>query len=574
MAEHARLLAIEHEAVIRLGPNSLLQRLDENERLLREYNRATYAADRARRITPASEWILDNFYLIEEQIQTARRHFPRRYSRELPRLVSGRSVGLPRVYDIALGFVSHTDTQLEVESIAAVRNSYQVVTPLRLGELWAVPIMMRLALIENLRRITDRLNVNRHDRDLADLWASRLEAMAENQPSQIVVTVADMARAGLSLTSSFVAEFHQRLSRSSAAIPLARGWLDQKLAEHSLSVDQLVRADTQSQAADQVSISHTITGLRLLTTWDWRGFVESVSVVERILRTDPSDAYRQMDFTTRDSYRHAVESVARFGRIPEADVAEKAVRLAEDGARDNGRGDRRAHVGYYLIGAGRPRLEQGFALRWPLRVRFENAIRRFPMTYYVGGVGALTAIGAAGALLEGRLLGIPVRGLAILSPLLVLCCSQLAVAVVNWLSGIVTGPRLLPRLDYSEGVPPESRTMVVVPTLVPDAVAIAHLLETLEIHYLANRDSDLHFALLTDFPDADAETLPTDADLTERLRSGIAGLNERYGSKGRGHLLPVPPAPPVERVRAPMDGLRAQARKNLRIQRAPEGGRH
>ncbi|HEY5078868.1 MAG TPA: hypothetical protein VII43_03430, partial [Opitutaceae bacterium] len=534
MAEHARLLAIEHEVVIRPGANTLLQRLDENESRLRAYNQATYAADQARQITPASEWILDNFFLIEEQIQTARRHFPRRYSRELPRLVGGRSANLPRVYDIVLGFVSHTDTQLEAESIAAFLSSYQLVTPLTLGELWAVPIMMRLALIENLRRITDRLNVNRHDRDLADHWAGRLEETAENQLSQIVVTVADMARAALPFTSSFVAEFHQRLSRLSAAVPLTRGWLDQMLSENNQTVEQLVRAETQSQAADQVSISYTITGLRLLTMRDWRGFVESVSVVDRILRTDPADAYRQMDFTTRDSYRHAVESVARYGGLSEAEVAERAVRLAEAGARENGRGDRIAHVGFYLIGGGRPRLEEGLSLRWPLRTRFENAIRRFPMSYYAGGICALTAFGAAAAILEGRLLGIPVRFLAILLPLLVLCCSQLAVAILNWLSGIFTGPRLLPRLDFSEGVPPEARTMVVVPTLVPDAMAVGRLLEALEIHYLANRDPNLHFALLSDFPDADAETLPTDADLRERLRSGIAGLNERYGSKDGG----------------------------------------
>jgi cellobiose phosphorylase len=532
MAEHARLLAVEHDAVIQQGPNRLLQRLDENERLLSEYNRATYAADRARRITPASEWILDNFYMIEEQIQMARRHFPRRYSRELPRLVAGRSAGLPRVYDIVLGFVSRVDTQLDVASIGAFLNAYQVVTPLKLGELWAIPIMLRLALIENLRRITDRLNVNRHDRDLADRWAQRLEATAESQPSQVVVAVADMAREGLSLSSSFVAEFHQRLSRSSAAVPLARGWLDQRLAENGLTVEQLVRTETQSQAADQVSVSHTISGLRLLATWDWRGFVESVSAVERVLETDPSDAYRQMDFSTRDSYRHAVEAVARYGALAETVVASKAVRLAEEGAREHGRGDRSAHVGFYLVGPGRAGLEQGIRLRLPLRTALESAIRRFPVTYYMGSVIVLTALASAAALAEGRALAMPTRTLAILSPFLVLCCSQLAVAVVNWFSGIFTGPRLLPRLDYSGGLPPEARTMVVVPTLVPDAVGVARLLETIEIHFLANRDPNLHFALLTDFPDAGEETLPEDADLRQRLRDGIAGLNERYGQSG------------------------------------------
>jgi len=531
LTEHARLLAVGHESVILPGPNGLLSRLNENERLLREYNRATYTVDQARRITPASEWILDNFYLIEEQIQMARRHLPRRYSRELPRLVGGRSAGLPRVYDIVLGFVSHVDAQLEIESIAAFLSAYQVVTPLKLGELWAVPIMIRLALIENLRRITDRLKVGRRDRDLADEWALRLESTAENQPSRVVMVVADMARSDIPISSSFVAEFHQRLSRSATNVPLARSWLEQRLAEQHLTVDQLVRADIQRQAADQVSISHTITGLRMLSAWDWRGFVESESIVERILRTDPADVYRLMDFSTRDAYRHAVEAVARFGELAESDVAEKAIRLAEAGASEHGRDDRSAHVGYYLVGKGRLLLEAGHSLKWPMRIAIERMVLRFPMLFFLGGIASLTLLGTAAVLVESRELGISRRMLALFTPVLILCFSQLAVAVVNWLSTLAAGPRLLPRLDYSKGIEPESRTMVAVPTLVPDAEAVYRLLESIEIHYLSNRDANLHFALLTDFPDSSAETMPNDADLRSQLREGVAALNTKYGSK-------------------------------------------
>jgi len=531
LTEHGRLLAVGHESVILPGPNGLLARLNENERLLRDYNRETYTVDQARRITPASEWILDNFYLIEEQIQMARRHLPKRYSRELPRLVGGRSAGLPRVYDIVLGFVAHVDAQLEVDSIASFLSAYQVVTPLKLGELWAVPIMIRLALIENLRRITDRLNVSRADRDLADKWALLLESTAESQSSQVVSVVADMARSDTPITCSFVAELHQRLSRSAATVPLARSWLEGRLSEQHLTIEQLVREESQVQAADQVSVSHTITALRMLSAWDWRSFVESASIVERILRTDPADVYRTMDFATRDAYRHAVEAQARHGCLTESDVAEKAVALAEAGAREHGRGDRSAHVGFYLVAAGRPQIEAGCSLRWPVRTAIERAVLRFPLSFYLGGIVALTALGTAAVLLEGRSLGIPVRLLASFAPVLMLCFSQLGVAVLNWLSTVVTGPRLLPRLDYSGGIEPDSRTFVAVPTLVADAEAADRLLETIEIHYLSNLDDNLHFALLTDFPDADVETLPGDAQLRGRLRSGIEGLNARYGSR-------------------------------------------
>ncbi|HEY1847567.1 MAG TPA: hypothetical protein VGG37_00110, partial [Opitutaceae bacterium] len=532
LTEHARLLAVGHTAVSRPGPNALLARLDDNERVLRAYNRATYAVDQARRITPASEWILDNFYLIEEQIQMARRHLPRRYSRELPRLSGGRSDGLPRVYDIVLGYVTQVDGQLEMDAIAAFLAAYQVVTPLKLGELWAVPIMIRLALIENLRRITDRLSIGRRDRDTADEWAHRLETTAENQPSQVVMVVADMARSDIAMTSSFVAEFYQRLARSPAPAPLARSWLEQRLAEQHQTIEQLVRSDSQRQASDQVSTSNTVSGLRILGSWDWRSFVEGASLVERELRADPADVYCQMDFATRDAYRHAVEGIARSASLAESDAAEGAVRLAETAARAAGREDRTAHVGYYLIGRGRRSLEDALHARLPVRERVEAAVHSRPSSFYMGGIVLITVLGAGLVEAKGHTLGIPYWTLVAFAPVLLMCFSQLAVALVNWVASLVTGPHLLPRLDYSGGIPPESRTMVVVPTLVPDVATADHILESIEIHYLANRGPNLHFALLTDFVDAQTETLPGDVAVRARLRSGVEELNSRYNSEG------------------------------------------
>src|SRR6185295_7595434 len=251
----------------------------------------------------------DNFYLIEEQVQMARRHLPRNYSRELPRLVNGPSAGLPRVYDIVLELISHVDAQIDAGALSAFVASYQTVSSLKLGELWAIPIMLRLGLIENLQRITTRLTIAREDRDLADLCVDRLQAMAEQNPSHLVVVVADMATSDLPISSSFVAEFCQRLSRQSPVLHLARGWLEQRLGQHGLSIEQLVHLESQNQAADQVSVSHSIASLRFLSAMDWKDFVESLSLVDHTLRTDPTDVYREMDFLTRDRYRHAIETM-------------------------------------------------------------------------------------------------------------------------------------------------------------------------------------------------------------------------------------------------------------------------
>ena len=528
LVRHAQVLAGTHQVVTSLSPNRLLTRLDENEEILRAYNHATQAVGQTRQVTHAAEWLLDNFYLIEEQVQMARRHLPRGYSRELPQLVSGPSAGLPRVYGLVLELISHVDAEIDGEPLRAFIAAYQTISALKLGELWAIPIMLRLALIENLRRVTTRLTVARGERDMADEWVDRLQRMAEDNPSHLVVVVAEMAQSALPFSSAFVAEFCQRLARQSPVMHLARTWLDQRLTEQGLGVEQLVHLESQNQAADQISVSHTINSLRFLGSLDWREFVESMSQIEGILRSEPADVYARMDFFTRDRYRHAVEAIARHSHLSEAKVAEMAVQLASESGRLHGAQDRRAHVGFYLIDKGLVLLERAAALHRPWQSALARGIRRYPLTFYAGGTLSGTTLGMCGLLAVAHALGIQGWHLGLLGPALLLCSSQLAVAAMNWLSTLLIKPVLLPRLDYSTGIASNYRTMVVVPTLLTGGRAITRLLESLEIHYLANRDPNLYFALLTDFQDAPGENQPEDEALLARARAGIGMLNGKY----------------------------------------------
>ncbi|HEX7577704.1 MAG TPA: cyclic beta 1-2 glucan synthetase, partial [Verrucomicrobiae bacterium] len=533
LTRHAKALAASHQVVTRQGSNNLLARLGQNEDILRTFNRATIAVNPGRRITPAAEWLLDNFYLIEEQIQMAKRHLPHGYSRELPRLLNGPCTGLPRVYDIVLELISHVDAQIDAGPLSAFIAAYQTVHSLKLGELWAIPIMLRLGLIENLQRITTRLTIAREDRDLADLWVNRLQEMAENNPSHLVIVVADMAKSDLPLSSSFVAEFCQRLSRQSPVLHLARGWLEQRLGQQGLSIEQLVQLESQNQAADQVSVSHSITSLRFLSAMDWKEFVEKLSLVEKILRTDPANVYGAMDFSTRDRYRHSVEFLARNSQIPEAEVAQRAIQMAADSARQKGDGDRTAHVGFYLIDNGQSQLARLAKIQWPGRTIIERSIHRFPLVFYAGGIGVLTLLATFAFAEQARALDVQGWKLIFFTLVFLLCASQLAVALMNWLSTLLVKSCRLPRMDYSAGIPEDCRTMVVVPTLLTSVAGVDHLVGTLEIHHLANRDHHLHFALLTDFRDAPAEILPGDEALVQRARAGIELLNRKYLSNGK-----------------------------------------
>jgi len=528
LACHAKALANHHQVVTRRGSNSLLARLGQNEDTLMSFNRASVAVHPSQRITPAAEWLLDNFFLIEEQIQMARRHLPKGYSRELPRLLNGHSTGLPRVYDIVLELISHVDAQIYTEQLSAFIAAYQTVASLKLGELWAIPIMLRLGLIENLQRIAIRLTIAQADRDRAEMWVDRLQDMAEKNPSHLVVVVANMAKSNLSLSSSFVAEFSQRLSRQSSVLHLARSWLEQRLAEEGLTIEQMVQQESQTQAANRVSVSHSIASLRFLSAIDWKAFVESLSLVEETLRSDPAGVYSKMDFSTRDRYRHSVEAISRHSKLSEAEVARKAVHLAAGGAHLKGRGDRTAHVGFYLIDQGHAMLGEMAKVRWPWGTIIERSIRRFPLTFYVGGIAEMTLLATFVFMQQTETLAVQGWEVVFFTLVGLLCASQLAVVLMNWLSTLLVKPCLLPRLDYSSGIAAECRTMVVVPTMLTGLSGVDRLIETLEIHHLANRDPHLHFALLTDFRDAAEESLPEDLALLQRAIAGVEMLNQKY----------------------------------------------
>jgi cyclic beta-1,2-glucan synthetase len=537
MEQHGKTLAKSHTVSTARASSQLLTRLAENESILvdtRDLLGEAITADR--RITPAGEWLLDNFYLIEEQVRTAKKHFPKGYSRELPCLSKGASAGLPRVYDIALETISHGDGRLDPEGLRRFLRAYQTVTPLRLGELWAVPIMLRLALIENLRRVSLRIAADRMYRNRADYWADQMTEVAKTDPKNLILLIADMARSDVPIVSSFVAEFARRLQGQSAALALPLTWIEQQLSEQNLTIEQLIQSENQQQAADQVSISNSIGSLRLLGAMDWREFVETLSVVEQIFRQDAGGIYPRMDFATRDCYRHVAEKVAKSSPLSESEVALKAIELAQESAARNGAGDRTAHVGFYLIDKGLPQLEQAAERRHTILEKIAQFVRRKPLLFYLGAIVLLTAVFTGALVARVNSLHPPDWWLALIAVLSILCTSQLAVSLVNWVATLLAQPYSFPRMDFSRGIPSEFKTLVAIPTMLTDRDGVERLLEALEVRFLANRGENLFFGLLTDFPDANEKTEPEDAALLAEAKKGIDDLNEKYNDPGGNHF--------------------------------------
>ena len=530
MEQHGKSLAATHKLTSARATNPLLTRLAANEEVLVSvYNLLTAAVAAKRRITPAGEWLLDNFYLIEEQIRTAKRHLPKGYSRELPCLAQGAATGLPRVYAIALEAIAHGDGRVDRAGFSRFVAAYQTVAPLDLGELWAIPIMLRLALIENLRRVAARSAAGRVERNLADGWVDQMIVIAETDPKSLILLTADMARSDPPMTTPFVSEFVRRLQGQGAALALPLTWIEQRLAESNQTIDQLIQSGNQQQATDQVSISNSIGSLRFLGAADWRTFVESMSVVEHTLSTDPGAAYAGMDFATRDSYRHQVEKIARRCTLSEGEVAKQAIQLATAAA-SNGSDDRAAHVGFYLIDQGCAELEGKVALRPSIFAPLRRIGRRFPLPLYLGAIALISLLLAGGLALAAYTSGLPTWLLVLVNIAALVSASQMAVALVNWLATLLASPTPLPRMDFSTGIPPAFRTLVIVPTMLASEPGIEDLIEALEVRFLANRDDNLQFGLLTDFRDAQQETLAEDVPLLRLAQTRIDELNQKYAN--------------------------------------------
>jgi len=529
MRQHGKTIAGAHKLNEGLTSNQLLERLTENEKVLfQAREKLTKAVLENRRVTPAEEWFLDNFYLIEEQIRTARRHLPKVYSRELPHLLNGPSANLPRVYDIALEMISHGDGRVDSKTLSLFVSSYQSVTVLKIGELWAIPIMLRLALIENIRRIASRISKDRTNRDLADYWARKMIATVHKDPKNLFLEIADMVRSEPPIAGPFVAEMARQLQGQGPALALPLTWIEQQLSEYGQTIKNFVQMESQQQAADQVSMSNSIVSLRFLGTMNWREFVETMSFVDQVLREDPADIYVKMDFATRDRYRHVIENIAKKSSLSETEVARMAILLARKTSNQKGGQDRTAHVGFYLIDNGLPELERLTKMRFSLFESVARFSRRFPLLIYVGSIFLLTFTAAFLLLAMAYADGLTGWLLAVIWLVALLSTSHLSIALINWVSTLLITPAPLPRMDFSRGIPPEYRTLVAIPTMLLNDKNVGKLIESLEVRFLANRDENLRFALLTDFCDAKTEKMSDDGQLLRLVQKGIESLNEKY----------------------------------------------
>jgi cyclic beta-1,2-glucan synthetase len=537
LATKARTLAARQRlrpATGALREPPLLARLIQTRHVLQDLHfRLTAGTAREVDVGPAGDWLLDNFHVVLEHIREVQETLPRGYYRDLPELASGSLEGYPRVYELAITLVSHTEARVDVDNLELFVAAFQEKAALDIGELWAIPAMLRLALIESVRRMALRTVQRMDEVEQADAWAARLEAAAARDgDGALGATLDRFVDAPPRLSPVFISRFLRQLRHSrDGSSPLAH--VEQWISDRALSGEDATARSTQHLALTQVMMAHSITSLRAITHIDWPTFVEGQSVMESVLREDPSGHYGRMTFPTRDRYRHVVERMARRTGLREADVARTAVDFAAAAAEPARWAGYQGHVGYWLVDDGLDALEAATGYRPGPVARVHRWALRHPDVALGGGIVAATVV-AAGALVA--LAGGEARAVLLVVLLVgLLPALDLAIAVVNQLVTAVLPPRRLPALDLrtNGGIPEPFRTAVVVPTLFDNVAAVHDALDHLEVQFLANRQPRLHFAVLSDFTDAAAEACPEDEAIVDAAAERVRSLNDQYAADGQ-----------------------------------------
>jgi cyclic beta-1,2-glucan synthetase len=526
LEEHGRRLA----ALLSIAPRrrglgrAHLRQLNEHMRALRDVYTALAQDAQQEPMPPAAEWLLDNFHIISAAAHDIHHDLPPSFFKRLPQIAADEFAGIPRIYALALELIGSSAGRLDAQRLQRFISAFQSVTPLTIGELWAWPSALKLALLDHLRARGDVLAATRVHRAAADRLAATIEAghqRFQEWPAHI--------------HHSFVTRL---LERSRALGAIASGLhqqLDAALAAREQTIEDAIRAEGQHQAAEQAGMANLIGSLRLISTFDWSEFFESVSLVEHVLQRDPAGVYSRMDFRSRDRYRHAVEELAVPTGEGQMLLALKSVERARQ-AHVQAPDSRESHVGHHLIGAGRRQFERSVAWQPTFTQRLRRLFFAWATPVYLGsiavGTGLLVGMAVSYAWVHGW------RGAALVSLALLATvpASELAIQILQRLISYLIPPRRLPRIEL-DTVPPSARTMVIIPTLFDSVERVADLIAHVEVQALGNSDPQIHFAILSDFLDAPTETQPTDAEILEAARTGIATLNAKHADSGTQFFL-------------------------------------
>ncbi|HMO02821.1 MAG TPA: glucoamylase family protein [Oligoflexia bacterium] len=536
------LASFHFDCDVRARGRRLIDEFKENALIVEEvYQKFRQASLRSEYLPPGANWLLDNYHVVQSQINDIKRHFPKGYERSLPKLVKGSLSGLPRSYELSLKFLSLTEAVIDKELLSSFIDGYQSAIKLKLGELWSVPIMLKLALVATLSGLVSSMAERNEKRKVV---VGVLEKIFSDKES---------ANSATKILSSFIRNFEEyeeeflennnyllnRLREGGRLTGLALQWFEENLRERRVALIDLPREEQSRLAREQLIIGNAIQSLRSSSLVDWKAWVESHSSIDRVFSGDLEDFYLKSDFYTRDQCRKVVESLSRLSGKTEEAVALEVLNLARAAQAESFqslesdrsvRQKKREHIGYYLIGDGYEQLLKALGLDSSLKIRIWSFFKKNVFAIYFGSLIFFSLLFWLVLLAHTYRLTTNWQLAIVVSLLGVLPLSQIATHLVQWIATKIVPAKSLPKLEFAQGITSEYKTLVVVHGMLVNKEQIKKIFEDLEVRYLGNVEINAGFALLLDPQDHKAAEREGDAELIEYTEFLLKELKARQAS--------------------------------------------
>lgn len=536
LEEHVKQMAFDQGNVKRSNVvNWPIPRMNDNYRfIMYVYKSLNLDVRNMHKTSPAAEWLLDNFYIIEEQVKSIRKDLTKKRYSNVPVLEKGPLKGYTRVHNLALELVSHTDGKIDDNVLINYIKAYQEHYTLTNKELWLLSIMIRIALIEKLRYICEKIMQSRIQKRKADRLLESIDNEDQNL-ERLLKTTGSQIKSLNEVDPAFFEHLSYRIRKMGRSCSRIMNYIEQKLAKMGTTIESVSQKEHNDQAIRKYSIENCIVSLKFISSLDWIDIFESLSITEKYLRDDPGETYGNMDLASRNYYRNELEKLAHKYNVSETHVAKAVLELAKEAAKSKTKAGKEKHVGYYIIDKGINRLESKMGYKPNLFVSFQRLIKKKPASIYFGSIFLvssllilITAKYAYDMAATNKIIMAIAAGILVLIP-----ATDISVNFVNWVISHIIKPTFMPKMKLSDGIPDNCASMIVLPALLTGSKNVIELIKQLEVHYLANKDKNLFIALLGDFKDSDKKSTQKDEKIIQTTLNGVKKLNEKYNKDNK-----------------------------------------
>lgn len=473
-------------------------------------------------IHPAGEWLLDNYYIIEESVKNIQKDLSLEKYTNFLGIQNGIYKGMARIYVLAAEIVAYTDSKIDGEILEDLLRAYQRKKTLNMEEIWWIGNFLQIAIIENIREVCEKIYISQIQKYKVE---SIVERLVENKKELKFTNKQEHQNKNIlvgEMRYPFVEYMSYKLKKYGRQAISYLNILEEQVNKMGTTVSEIIKKEHFDIALKKVSIGNSIKSIKELSRINFLEIFEAINGVEEILKKDPANVYSRMDYKTKSYYRNAIKEVSKKTKISEIYIANKALELAEKAKIKEVENKKQTHIGYYLISDGIDDLMEA------LLVNKKSISKKTKVNLY-----KLSTWGIAAILSILIFIYIYITTKNIIVSILLGFTSyipliEITTKIVNTILSKIVKPKLIPKMDFSDGVPKEYSTFVVIPTIVNSPKKVKSLLRKLEVYYLANKSDNIYFAVLGDCSSSTKREEEIDQKILETAKIELEKLNQKY----------------------------------------------